>query len=151
MVKMTTKEAEDLIEMLKKLATKKFELPFIGYDKEYEIESINNSRFKFCFIINRKVKIHHNKCTYMVRDKNTNLNLLRLDVGNVEHKNPNGEKIRGPHLHIYKEEYNTTNNIPYAIEFNINDPSLVANCIAFLKKFNVIDRPEILEQTVLFH
>lgn len=148
---MTTKEAEDLIKILKKLVTKKFEIPIKGFDKEYEIEGINDSRYKFYFIINRKIKIQHNKCTYIVRDKNTNVNLLRLDIGNVKHKNPDGKTIVGPHLHIYKEEYNATNNIPYATEFNINDPSLVANCIAFLKHFNVIERPKIIEQPVLFN
>ena len=77
--------------------------------------------------------------------------MLRLDIGNVEHKNPNGERIQGPHLHIFKDNYNTNNNIPYANRFDINDPSLVANCVAFLKKFNVIEYPTIVEQAVLFN
>lgn len=148
---MTTKEAEDLIEMLKQLVSKKLEIPKMGYDKEYEIKGINNPRFKFSFIINRKVRIDQHKCTYIVRDKNTGVNLLRLDTGNVEHKNPDGKRIKGPHLHIFKEEHNATNNIPYAIEFDINDPSLVANCVEFLKRFNVVDYPPIVEQTVLFN
>ena len=147
---MTTSEAEELITILKKLLAKKFEIPNIGYDKEYEIQGIDNPRFKFFFIINRKVRIS-NKCTYIVRDKNTGINLLRLDIGNVEHKNPNGERIQGPHLNIFKDNYNTNNNIPYAIRFDINDPSLVANCVAFLKKFNVIEYPTIVEQAVLFN
>lgn len=148
---LTTKEAEELINTLKRLVSKKLEIPKMGEFKEYEVKGINNPRFAFYFIINRKVRIDKYKCSYVARDKNTNLNLLRLDIGNVEHKNPDGKRIKGPHLHIYREEYNTTNNIPYAIEFDINDPSLVANCVKFLKEFNVIDYPEIVEQTVLFN
>ena len=105
---MTTKEAKDLINILKELVTKKFEIPSMGYDKEYEIKGIDNPRFKFIFVINRKTKISEYKCTYTVRDRNTNINLLRLDIGCPPHKNPDGTKIIGPHLHIYQEEYNYT-------------------------------------------
>ncbi|EDP10807.1 DUF6978 family protein, partial [Amedibacillus dolichus] len=66
------------------------------------------------------------------------------------HRNPNGTVLNGPHLHIYKEEYYYTNtNLPYAIEFDINDPSLMENCIAFLKEFNVIEYPVLIEQPAL--
>lgn len=148
---MTTKEAEDLIKMLKELVAKKVEIPQMGYDKEYEIKGIDNPRFKFIFVINRKTQISEYKCTYTVRDRNTNTNLLRLDIGCPPHKNPDGTKIIGPHLHIYQEEYNHSNNLPYAIEFDINNPSLIKNCVAFLKKFHVIKHPTIFEQSVLFH
>ena len=70
--------------------------------------------------------------------------LLRLDVGNnLVHMNPNGEKIKGSHLHIYKEGY----EISYAIEFNVNDKDLVENCIKFFKEFNILtDSCEIIYQ-----
>jgi hypothetical protein len=46
------------------------------------------------------------KLTYQTREGN-HIVLARLDCG-AEHRNPNGERIGSPHLHLYREGYGDT-------------------------------------------
>ena len=60
--------------------------------------------------------------------------LLRLDITNSSHINSDGTKIIGNHLHIYNEETEMLDAIP----FDINRPDLYEYCLEFFKKFNII-------------
>lgn len=66
----------------------------------------NNPNEKYIIDINRKRAIL-SRCTFQQRVHNT-FPLVRLDIDNKPHKNPDGEKIEGNHIHIYKEGYNLT-------------------------------------------
>lgn len=60
--------------------------------------------------------------------------------------NSNGEKIKGNHLHIYNEETEMREAIP----FNVEDADLYEYCLQFFKKFNIIkENWEIEYQTEL--
>lgn len=138
--KLTTKEACELINLLKQICQKKnLELPHSGERIEFNVSAIDNKKK---FIIN----INHNnanpeKYTFQGRTLESNVQLLRLDVNpNGEHRNPDGSKICGTHLHIYSEE----NDMEEAIEFNIDNPNLYDYCIAFFKKFNIIYDDEVI-------
>ena len=58
-----------------------------------------------------------NRITYHQRVF-TNITLLRLDIDTKPHRNPDGKKINGTHLHVYREGYGDS----WAYE--LNDPAL---------------------------
>lgn len=68
-------------------------------------------------IANKSIQLRY-KFTYQNRIQNT-ICLLRLDVGNHPHRNPDGEKITGNHMHIYLREYGDA----YAV--NLDDQRLL--------------------------
>lgn len=66
--------------------------------------SRGNINQKYLIDINRKRAIL-SRCTFQKRIHNS-IPLVRLDIGNKPHKNPDGEVLEGNHIHIYKEGYN---------------------------------------------
>lgn len=146
---MTNEEAENLILTLKKLTEKLIEIPSLSQRNEYEAYSINDSRQRFRISIYRGNR-DPEKISFHAIDKITKINLMRLDVVNKSncHKNPDGQIIHGPHLHIYKDGY----ELKEAVEFNIENPNLVKYCLEFLKKFNIIDidKNKVLDIPTLF-
>ncbi len=92
---------------------------------------------------------HINRLKYEVgaRIKKHGIMLLELHINpNNVHYNPNGEKLVGSHWHIYTEEHGR--KMAFAAE-NIESEKFVENTIAFLKRFNVIERPTINHQVEL--
>ncbi|MBS3087271.1 hypothetical protein J4226_01640 [Candidatus Pacearchaeota archaeon] len=55
--------------------------------------------------------------------------LSRLDLGDKEHKNPDGVKVRGPHVHVYREGYGDKFAYPvsdfFEVEDSMNFPSII--------------------------
>lgn len=62
------------------------------------------------------------------------------------HRNPDGEKIRGSHWHIYTEEFGRSFAF---LADDIQSDSFVENTIYFLTKFNVIEKPNVICQLEL--
>ena len=143
-------DAEYLIEVLKELLSKNIVIPESGKRTDYEAIDIHNNRNRFEIYI-RRGNLNPDKCTYIILEKDTKTCLLRLDIvdDTSSHKNPDGQIIKGPHLHTYEEGFETS----YAVEFNINNPNLVSYCIEFLKKINIIDieKKNIVENLTLFN
>ncbi len=72
------------------------ELPLLGADG------------KETFILDvRRNRVNLRKGTYQNRAR-TNIILARLDFGGAPHRNPDGEEIPCPHLHVYREGYGDT-------------------------------------------
>ena len=68
-------------------------IPLVSADKrELFALDIRNGRIDLC------------KATYQNRARHV-LILVRLDLGERPHRNPDGESIRSPHLHIYREGF----------------------------------------------
>lgn len=69
--------------------------------------------------------------------------LVRLDFGGPPHRNPDGEEIPCPHIHIYREGYGDKWAYPAPSgEFpNVND--LQETIYDFMKFCNVVDFPSI--------
>ena len=132
-IKMTTDEAKKLIEMLKNRVTEtSLEFPKLGSKLEFEVMAKREGN-KFIININR-ASIDKNKCTYQGRTALNNIPILRLDITNSFHRNPDGTKIEGNHLHIYTQNAGMGEAIP----FNIEDADLFEYCMQFFKKFNLI-------------
>ena len=117
---MTTEEAIKLIDMLKeRISQEILEFTNIGNKLEFDVFArIEDTRF----IINiSRGKVDKKKCTYQGRTYLNNIPLLRLDITNSFHINPDGTKIKGNHLHIYNEKTEMLDVIP----FNINDAEFI--------------------------
>lgn len=74
------------------------------------------TRYEYIVDVNRKY-CSLNRITYHQRVF-TNVTLLRLDIDTKPHRNPDGQKISGTHLHVYREGYGDS----WAYE--LNDPAL---------------------------
>ena len=59
----------------------------------------------------RRGRIDLTKGTYQNRGRQVVV-LARLDFGGAPHRNPDGEEIRSPHLHLYREGYGDKWAIP---------------------------------------
>ena len=131
--KMTTEEAIKLIDMMKeRVSNTTLEFPRIGNKLEFDVFA-QRDETKFTVSI-RRGKIDKNKCTYQGRTYHNNIPLLRLDITNSFHINSDGTKISGNHLHIYNEDTEMREAIP----FNIESVDLYECCLKFFEKFNII-------------
>ena len=84
------------------IETKKYSFPQLGGKISIPLFS-ENKQEEFLLDISRS-RVDISKTTYQNRARKT-IVLLRLDIGSAPHKNPDGEEIQSPHLHIYKEGY----------------------------------------------
>jgi hypothetical protein len=142
-IKLTQTEATMLIDTLKKFV-KNHSLEFPAAKGKLSFDVVGERRTdEFVVNIDRK-GINAEGCTYQGRIKANNIILIRLDINPTGvHPNPsNGEKIYGSHLHIYTEEYEMAEAIP----FDTEGKDLYDLCYAFFEKFNIIEPPEITYQ-----
>lgn len=143
--KLTDAEASRLIEMTKRSLIAEIGFPTRGGEKEFEVVG-DTKKDKFIIGIFRGRK---NPFKYNIgaRIKKNGILLLELHINpSGVHPNPDGEKIRGSHWHIYTEEYGRGYAFPAE---DIQDDAFVDNTMAFLAKFNVVEPPEITYQLEL--
>lgn len=68
--------------------------------------------------------------------------LARLDLGGAPHRNPDGEEIGCPHLHLYREGYGDKWAIPMPDELRVgDDPVLLLD--AFMEYCRIVEKPAI--------
>lgn len=69
--------------------------------------------------------------------------LARLDFGGAPHRNPDGEEIGSPHLHLYREGYGDKWAFPVPDHHfaNPNDPWLALQ--DFMRFCNIVEPPVI--------
>lgn len=143
---MTSLEADVLINAIKTLVSvnKNIYIPTIGEKERIEAYSVfENEFFTICVFRGRQ---DPDKLSLHAMDNSTNTALLRLDVNAGIHTNPDGKKIEGTHLHIFKDGF----EIQYAIPFDIANENLVSATKAFMARFNVIDVEDVICQDDLF-
>lgn len=144
--KLTQADAERLLAMLKKAVEKEICFPEKGRSKEFEVIG-GNKQDVFVVRIYRGT-VNSLKYYIGARIKVNGIVLLSLDINpNSTHVNPNGEKIKGSHWHIYTEEFGRQQAFAAT---DINDEKFVDNTILLLDKFNVIEKPIINFQEELF-
>ncbi|MBX3109946.1 MAG: hypothetical protein KF743_12245 [Fimbriimonadaceae bacterium] len=89
----------------------------------------------------RKARIDLVKGTYQNRARQTVI-LARLDIGGPPHRNPDGEEVPCPHLHLYREGFGDKWAIPLPSQFT--DPGdLWQSLEDFMSFINVSQRPNI--------
>lgn len=132
-IKLTTAEALKLIEELKHRVTKNtLVFPSKGNKLEFEVFGQNDFN-KYTINITRS-KINKEKCSYQGRTTVNSVPLMRLDITDGSHVNSDGTKIVGNHLHIYSEDVELRDAIP----FDVTKPDLYEYCLEFFEKFNII-------------
>jgi len=140
-IKLTQKEADSLIAMLKKTVEKEIAFPHNKGRVEFDVVG---DRREDVFVINISRKgINDAGASYQGRMRTRGVNLLRLDINPTSiHMNPDGEKITETHLHIYSEQH----EMAFAIPFDIENKDLYQLCYNFFEKFNIIEPPNITQQ-----
>jgi len=85
-------------------------------------------------------KIDLLKGTYQNRSRQVVV-LVRLDFGGHPHRNPDGEEILSPHLHIYKEGYGDKWAIPVPTDRFPNMDDLWKTLEDFMRFCNITEPP----------
>lgn len=141
---LTQAEAEKLLSMLKKTLQQQVSFPTKGEDVQFHVEG-DTKRDLFVISLFRG-KINHQKYNLGARIHKNGISLLELHINrNGVHTNPDGEKIKGSHWHIYTEEHGRRQAFP----IDIDDDLFVETTIMFLEKFNVIEKPDVLCQIAM--
>ena len=142
---LTESEANELIRMLKKQekvkailfpdSGKKTRINIISSDsKEKFLIDIYQSRIDITEYFNHMN--HSSKCP-----------LARLDVGEHQvHRNPDGEKLTGSHLHIYKDGYESRWAYPVPKELGQDLDNKIETVLAFFKYCIVKEHGDIINQ-----
>ena len=142
MSKLTQAEADALVAMNKRrVDEKKYDYPFAGGRITVPLVSIDD-RESFLLDL-RRARIDLAKGTYQNRARQTVV-LVRLDFGGPPHRNPDGQKIGTPHLHVYRKGYGDrwANPVPSDRFANLDDPWQTLE--DFMRFCNVVEPPVIL-------
>jgi hypothetical protein len=139
--KLTQREADMLIEMLKKTVEKEVALPSGKGRVEFDVIG-ERKEDRFAVNIERK-GIDDKGASYQGRARFNGVILIRLDVNPTNtHVNPDGEKITGTHIHVYTEEH----DMRMAMPFDVANKDLYQLCYTFFERFHIIEPPEITQQ-----
>jgi hypothetical protein len=143
-IRLTQKEADMLIEMLKKTIEKEISFPSSKGRVEFDVLG---DRREDIFAVNISRKgINAAGTSYQGRVRTSGTILMRLDVNpTAVHPNPDGEKIIGTHLHIYTEEH----DMAYATAFDIENKDLYQLCHSFFERFHIVEPPNVTQQLEL--
>lgn len=100
---LTQREADYLLKLEKHyLDAKPVDFPVLGEKINLELVSVDKKEY-FRFDIVRG-RVEFRKITFQNRAKTTVI-LARLDIDTKSHRNPDGEEIGSPHIHVYREGY----------------------------------------------
>lgn len=143
--KLTNDEAKKLLEMLKRSLVTDINFPDCGGKAKFDVVGTTKKDVFSIDIYRGKINPYKYDIGALIKKNGTMLLQLHINPTNV-HTNPNGQKIIGNHWHIYTEEYGRAFAFPAE---NIQSDEFVENTIAFLVKFNVIEKPNILFQLKL--
>jgi hypothetical protein len=69
--------------------------------------------------------------------------LVRLDLGGAPHRNPDGEEIGSPHLHVYREGFGDKWAIPVPPSALQNTDDLWTTLDDFMRYCNIVEPPKI--------
>ena len=100
-----------------------------------------DKRENFSLDITRS-EIKLTKATYQNRARQVII-LLRLDLDGPPHRNPDGEEMRCPHLHVYREGYGDKWAVPVPVDRYPDCGNLFATFEAFMVHCNITDLPHI--------
>ncbi len=120
-INLTQAEADALIAKQKvRVNEETWDYPMVGGSISIPLSS-TDKRESFLLDIGRS-RIDLLKGNYQNRARQVVI-LVRLDFGGSPHRNPDGEEIPSPHLHVYREGFGDKWAIPVPIEIfpDIND------------------------------
>ena len=131
---------------MKKTLVDSISFPEKGKSEEVEVKAVSTNEV-FTIRIYRG-KVNREKYNLGAIIQTHGLPILELHIGPANrHTNPDGTIIEGSHWHIYSEQYGRTQAFTAD---DIESDRFVDNTIAFLEKFNVIEKPEVYFQLETF-
>jgi hypothetical protein len=134
-------EADALIAMAKRAANDtQYDFPGPGERLVLPLTSLDK-REDFLLDITR-MQINVAKINYQNRARQVVV-LMRLDLGGSPHRNPDGEIVTCPHLHIYREGYGAKWAFPLPAGKFKNVANLFETLQDFMVECNVIEAPNI--------
>lgn len=135
-------EIEQLLNELKNSLVDSINFPEKGKREEFEVKALTSNEL-FNIRIYRGNVNREKYNIYAVIERNS-VPILELHIGpGNRHTNPDGTIVEGNHWHIYSEIYGRTQAFPAE---DMGNDKFVENTIAFLEKFNVIEKPNIYFQ-----
>jgi len=138
-INLSQAEADALIQMEKhKTNNERWDYPGLGSSISIPLTS-GNKRENFLLDVSRG-KIDLLKGTYQNRSRQVII-LVRLDFGGQPHRNPDGEEISSPHLHIYREEYGDKWAMPVPVDRFPNLSNLWKTLDGAMRFCNIIEPP----------
>ena len=138
---LTQAEADALLGLEKHYrGSKRFEFPDSGKRLHIPLHSHDGREEFMMDITSSRVRLRKN--TFQNRARKTVI-LARVDIGGAPHRNPDGEEMPCPHLHIYKEGFGDKWAIPLPSDkFSEHDNPLQV-LDDFMRFCNVATRPSI--------
>jgi hypothetical protein len=141
-IDITQAEADDLLAMEKRCADEQQQwlFPAAGDNIAIPLTSIDKREHFMLDVTRSQIKL--TKATYQNRARQV-LVLMRLDLDGPPHRNPSGEEIPCPHLHIYREGFGDKWAIPAPAERYINTLDLFLTFETFMAHCNITALPQI--------
>ncbi len=140
-VNLTQAEADALIAMEKHRSNEeRSDFPMAGESVELPLQSADR-REQFLLDLSRG-RIDLKKVKFQNRGRQVVV-LARLDLGGAPHRNPDGEEIPVPHLHLYREGYGDKWAVPVPADSFGNLGDLWATLGDFMRFCNITQPPHI--------
>lgn len=140
MAYLTQSEADVLIAMDKYRVDNKFwNYPPHGSKVLIPLKSADEQE-RFFLDINRRNR-DELKVTYQNRARTSEI-LFRLCIRDTPHRNPDGEEIESPHIHIYREGYGDKWAVPIPSAHFDTDPTDTGRMFYdFMRRCNIVQPP----------
>ncbi len=106
------------------------------------IPLISNDKKENFLLDIRRSRIDLQKATYQNRARQTII-LVRLDLGGAPHRNPDGEEVPCPHLHVYREGYGDKWAGPVSRDKFVDTGDLWQALMDFMRYCNITEPPDI--------
>jgi hypothetical protein len=140
-VNLTQAEADALI-ALEKRAVDEREWNFPNPGDSISVPLTSTDRREHFFLDIRRGRIDLAKGTYQNRGRQVVV-LVRLDFGGAPHRNPDGEEINSPHLHIYREGFGDKWAIPVPVSWFSDLSDRWATLNDFMRYCNITEVPRL--------
>ena len=146
-INLTQQEAESLITM-PKLRENEDQWQYPGLGGSISIPLVSNDKRERFILDISQGQINLSRGKYQNRARQTVV-LVRLDFGGAPHRNPDGEEIDCPHLHVYKENFGDKWAIA-APKNKFTDTSDIWKTFEdFMKYCNIILPPHIQRRAII--
>lgn len=141
-INITQDEADKLMAMQKK-AIDQTEWTFPGPGDRVVVPLTSLDKRESFLLDVTRYQIKLTKATFQNRGR-VAIILYRLDIDGAPHRNPDGEEIPCPHLHIYREGFGDKWAIQAPIDRFPDTSNLFSTLDAFMDHCNITEPPPIL-------
>jgi len=140
-INLTQTEADLLIAIEKhRVDENSYEFPWKGEALMLPLQSPDKRENFFLDISRSRIDLLKN--TFQNRGRQV-IVLVRLDLGGAPHRNPDGEEVECPHIHLYREGYGDKWAYPAPKEIIVNASDLFGILDNFMRYCNITKPPRI--------